>query len=158
MQENTGFSIVNLRDGGEVRLWFPKEIATQDRTNYEAADVAGGMKPLSFGNVEPQQITINDLCIDHTRTNRSVEPTIETLREWMRGSEQNGAPPDLQIITVGWQSRAVLSGLDVRREFFVGGVCVRAYFNFTFDELKTNELQIQPTTRRRSGNSISGRT
>lgn len=159
MRENTGFSIINLRDGGEVRLLFPEDIKTSDRANWEAADVAGGLKPLVFGNTEPQQINIGELCIDHTRTNRSVEPTIETLREWMRSSERHGSPPDLQIVTTGFQQRCVLSGLEVRRAFFTTeGVCIRAYFNLTFDELKMSGLQIEPTTRRRSGNSLSGNT
>lgn len=159
MTPNTGFTIINLRDGGEVRLLFPGEINTEDQTNWEAADVAGGLKPLSFGNVEAQKITINDLAIDKTREGASVEPEIETLRKWMRSNEQNGSPPALQIVTVGWQQRCVLSSLNVKRSFFTKeGVCIRAYLSLTFDELRSSGLQIETTTKRRSGNSISGRT
>lgn len=159
MQENTGFSIINLRDGGEVRLLFPEEITSEDRTSWETADVAGGVKPLSFANSEPQKITINDLCMDNTRTNASTEPDIKTLRSWMRSDERNGSPPALQIVTSGWQQRVVLSELSVKRSFFTKeGVCVRAYLSLTFDEIPANGLAIETTTRRRSGNSLSGRT
>lgn len=158
MTENTGFSIINLRDGGEVRLWFPEEINTDDSANWETADVAGGTKPSSFGNSEPQQISINDLCIDNTRTNASVEPTIETLNLWMRSDEKNGAPPDLMILTAGWQKRAVLTKLSVKRNFFHEGVCVRAYLSLSFDALPSSGMQIEVTPRRRSGNSLSGNT
>lgn len=159
MRENTGFLIVNLRDGGEVALLFPDEINTSDRTNWEKGDVAGGLKPLSFGNAEPQTVTINDLCIDHTRTNRSVEPTIETLREWMRAEPGKGSPPDLQLITSGWTQRGILTELSIKRNFFTPeGVCIRAYLSLTFDELPMRGLQIEPTPKRRSGYSLSGRT
>lgn len=158
MLENTGFSIINLRDGGEVRLLFPDAITTDDRTNWETADIIGGYKPLSFANIEPQKIKFDDLCVDHTRTNITVEPTIETLREWMRSNERNGSPPPLQIITSAWQQRGVLSELSVKRAFFTKeGVCIRAYLTMTFDELQMSGLQIEPG-RRRSGNSLSGRT
>lgn len=158
MQENTGFSIINLRDGGEVRLLFPEEVTTDDRANWEAADIAGGVKPLLFGNSEPQQIKINELCLDHTRTNQSVEPIIEDLRSWMRSNERAGSPPPLQIVTAAWQQRGVLSELAVKRAFFTKeGVCIRAYLSLTFEELGST-LQIETTIRRRSGNSLSGRT
>lgn len=159
MTDNTGFTIINLRDGGDVRLLFPEEITTDDRANWNAADVASGVKPLSFGNTEPQQITIDNLCIDYTRTNESVENEIETLRKWMRPNARNGSPPDLQVITAGWQARVVLSGLNVRRNFFTKeGVCIRAYLSLTFDELPPSGLQIETTTKLRSKNSLSGNT
>lgn len=159
MTENDGFLIINLREGGSVKLLFPNEIGTEDKTNWEAADVTGGLKPLSFANSETQKITIQEVAVDNTRTNVSVEPTIEKLRAWMRSSPKTGSPPPLQIITTGWQQRCVLSGLTVKRAFFTKtGICIRAYLSLTFDELQSTGLQVEVTPARRSGNSLSGKT
>ena len=159
MRQPTGFSIINLRDGDEVTLLFPEEINTDDRTNWEDADVAGGLKPLFFANVDSQKIMIRELCLDHTRTNESVEPTIEKLRSWMRPSERESSPPPLQVLTAGWKQKCVLTDLSVKRSFWTGnGICIRAYFTFTFAELPGNSLQIDATNTRRSRNSLSGRT
>lgn len=157
--QNTAFTILNLRDGGEIKLLFPQEVNTEDRANWHDVDVAGGVKPLFFANVEPQKITISELCIDNTQTNESVEPTIEKLRSWMRPKERQSSPPVLQILTVGWQQRCVLSGLNVKRSFATKpGVYIRAFLTLTFEEVSNAGLQIDTTTTRRSGNSISGRT
>ena len=159
MDQADGFLIINLREGGSVKLLFPNEISSDDRTNWEAAEVAGGVKPLAFANVEAQKITIEEVTLDNTRTNQSVEPTIEKLRSWMRSSAATGSPPPLQIITTGWQQRCVLSGLTVKRAFFTKpGVCIRAYLSLTFDELQSGGLQADVTPNRRSGHSISGKT
>lgn len=153
------FSILNLRDGGEVKLLFPEEINTDDRTNWVSVDVANSLKPLFFANTEPQKITIKNLCIDNTRTNESVEPTIEQLRSWMRPNMRDSSPPPVQILTVGWRQRCVLSGLNVKRSFATrNGIYIRAYLDLTFDELNARGLEIEATTTRRSGNSLSGRT
>ncbi len=142
MRQPTGFSIINLRDGDEIDLLFPEEINTDDRTNWEEADVAGGLKPLFFANADPQKITIRELCVDHTRTNNSVEPVIETLRSWMRPKERESAPPPLELITAGWKQKGVLSELGVKRQFWTkDGVCIRAYLDLTFNELAVGGRQ-----------------
>lgn len=154
-------TIYNLRDGGEVRLHFPEEITTSDRTNWNGADVANALKPLLFANVEPQKISLKDLCIDNTRTNESVEPTIARLRSWMRaGGERESSPPPLQIITVGFQQRVILSELSARRQFFTTeGICIRVYLTMSFEELRGAAITpAQVSPKRRSGNSLSGRT
>lgn len=158
--ENTGFSIINLTaGGGEVKLIFPEEVNTEDRSNWESVDVANALKPLFFANIEPQKITIDKLCIDNSHSLESVEPVIAKLRNWMRVKERESAPPVLQILTAGWQQRCVLTGMSVKRSFWTNnGICIRAYLNLTFEEYQTSGLQIEPTTRRRSGNSLSGRT
>lgn len=160
MQQETGFSIINLRDGGgEVRLLFPEEIETSDRANWQDADVAGGVKPIFFANSETQKISIRELCIDNTRTNESVEPTIEKLRSWMRPKGRESSPPVLQILTAGWQQRCVLTEMSVKRVFWTtGGICIRAFLTLTFEEIAGSGLQIDATTTRRTGNSISGNT
>jgi hypothetical protein len=152
-------TIINLRGGGAVKLQFPEEITSEDRANWNGADVANALKPLLFANVEPQKISISDLCIDNTRTNESVEPQIAKLRSWMRAGERDSSPPPLQIITVGFQQRVVLTELRARRQFFTPvGVCVRVYLTMTFEELQSAGVQMEVTPQRRSGNSLSGRT
>jgi hypothetical protein len=148
-------TIVNLRDGGQMKLQFPKEINTEDRANWEAADVASDLKPLSFANNDPQQITLEELVLDKTRTNASVEPEIETLRSWMRAKKGEGSPPELLVATVGWNQKCVLTDLSVRRTFFTpDGVCIRAYLQVVFGELKQSGRSIGNTGVQRG---LSGR-
>jgi hypothetical protein len=155
--EAGSLTIVNLRDGGSLKLRFPAEINTDDRTNWNSYDVAGGLKPLSFANVEPQNISFDDLVLDNSIIQESVEPTIEKLRGWMRPrSERDGSPPQLQIATVGWSQRAVLTSLQVRREFFTpAGTCIRAYLQISFEEISDPTRGVGGV---RSRNSLSGRT
>lgn len=156
---NGTLTIINLRSGESLKLRFPKEIETSDETNWNDFDVAGGLKPLCFANFEPQQITIDELCLDNSHTLESVEPTIAKIRALMRIKGNESSPPMLQIITAGIQFRAILSDLRVRREFFTpAGVCLRAFLSLTFDEMQSNGLQIDATTQIRSGNSLSGNT
>lgn len=157
--EAGNLTIINLRDGGSIKLQFPEEIRTEDRTNWESPGVANALKPLLFANVEPQKIDIQDLCIDNTtKSNESVEPTIAKLRSWMRSGERS-SPPVLQLVTVGFQQKVVLTELQARRQFFTAqGVCIRVYLSMTFEELKSSGLQLDVTPQTRSGNSLSGRT
>lgn len=135
--EAGNLTIINLRGGGIIKLQFPKEIGTDDRSNYEAADVASDLKPLSFANAEPRRIVLDELVLDNTRTNASVEPTILTLRSWMRPKTGEGSPPELQIVTVDFSQKCVLTELSAKRTFFTKpGVCIRAYLQLSFDELK----------------------
>lgn len=153
-------TIINLRDGGSLKLQFPEEIGSEDRANWNGVDVANILKPLLFANTEPQKLTLQNLVIDNsTKGNGSVEPSIAALRSWMRAKEGESSPPPLQVITGGFQQRVVLTELNARREFFTPeGICIRVYLNLTFEELKTVGLQIDVTPNRRSGNSLSGRT
>lgn len=158
--ERGNITIINLRGGGSINLQFPEEIGSEDRANWNGADVANALKPLLFANDEPTKITLQNLVIDNTTTgNQSVEPTIVALRSWMRAAEGESSPPPLQLITAGFQQRVVLSELQARREFFTpAGVCIRVYLTLTFEELKQVGLQLDVTPNRRSGNSLSGRT
>ena len=160
--ENGTIQLINLRQGGAVKLLFPENINTSDRANWESADVAGGLKPLSFANSEPQKIRFDEILLDNTRTdriNQSVEQTIEKLRTWMRPAQGDGAQAELQIITAGWKQKCVLSSLEVKRGSFTkAGVCLRAYLSLEFDELKDDNRNIGGTNVAvGGGNSISGR-
>ena len=153
-------TIINLRDGGSVKLQFPEDITSDDRANWNGADVANALKPLLFANAEPQKVSFSDLCIDNTtKNNESVEPTIAKIRSWMRAGERDSSPPPLQIVTVGFQQRVVLTELNTKRQFFTPeGVCIRVYLTMSFQELKSVGLQMDVTPKRRSGNSLSGKT
>jgi hypothetical protein len=143
MIQETGFSIINLREAGEVRLLFPQEIKTDDRSNWQDADVAGGLKPLFFANTEPQRISVDELMIDYTRTNASVEGEIETLRSWMRPQNNQSSPPPLLVLTKDWQARCVLTEMNVKRSFFTKeGVCVRAYLSLSFEEIRVARAEL----------------
>lgn len=144
MIQETGFSIINLREAGEVRLLFPAEIKTDDRANWQAADVSNAVKPIFYANNDGQKISIDELTLDYTRTNASVEDGIETLSSWMRpqiGDAAGAPPPPLLILTKGWQARAVLTEMSVKRSFFTKeGICVRAYLSLSFEEIKVARL------------------
>lgn len=156
---NGNLTIINLRDGGSLQLQFPEDINSEDRTNWESVDVAGTVKPLFFGNSEPRRYSFDDLCIDNTHSRESVEPVISKLQSWMRADDRNSSPPQLQIVTSGFNQRVVLTELSVRRDFFTpDGICLRVYLGMKFEELFSKGLQIEVTPRRRSGNSLSGRT
>lgn len=157
--ENGNVTIINLRDGGSMKFQFPKNIKSDDRTNWESADVANGLKPLFYANSEPQRILFDDLCIDNSHTNESVEPTIIKLRSWMRSDDRNSSPPTLQIVTSGFNQRVVLTELSIKRDFFTpAGICIRVYLSMKFEEIPSNGMGIDVTPQRRSRNSLSGRT
>lgn len=157
--ENGNVTIINLRDGGSIGFQFPENIKSDDRTNWEPYDVSNGLKPLGYANYEPQRISIDELCIDNSHTNESVEPTITKLRSWMRNDDRNPAPPALQFVTSGFNQRVVLTELTIKRDFFTpAGICIRVYFSMTFEEIRSAGMEIEVTPQRRSRNSLSGRT
>lgn len=133
-------TIINLTGGGTfVFKRFPAEIGTEDAANWETIDVSGGTKPLFFGNNEPQEVTIEDVMIDNTDTNQSIEPELEQLRALMQPSGNSGTPPALQIMTAGFKQRVVLKGLRIARNFFTpAGVAIRAQLGLTFTEVQAS--------------------
>lgn len=128
--------ILNLRDGGNIKLRFPEQVSSEDAVSYEESDVAGGLAPLSYINSQPQETTLEKLLIGNPVGSDSVEPEIKKLRDWMRPREGEGSPPPLQIVAQDWTMRGVLVRLSTNREFFTPqGVCIRAYLTLTFREI-----------------------
>ena len=133
-------TIINLTGGGTfVFKRFPAEIGTEDSANWETVEVSGGTKPSFFANNEPQEISIDDVMIDNTDTNQSIEPEIEQLRDLMKPSGSAGAPPALQIMTAGFKQRVVLKSLSATRNFFTpAGVAIRASLRLQFTEIQAS--------------------
>ena len=145
--------LINLDDPsgeGDFRFhFFPREIATQDRANYEALDVAGYVKPLSYANTEAQVIEFPEVYLDTSDADDgyvdqafSVMPDIERLRALMRrppkpGGELADAPPRLQLVCGDWTPTVVLVEMRADRTRFSGrNVQNRAKLSLTFWEVR----------------------
>lgn len=135
----SNLQLFNLDDplgGGDFEFRrFPREISTDDQTNWEEQDVAGSVKPLLYANVEPQKIEIQEVWLD-SATNESVLPDIERLRALMRPG-RNGAPPRLQLVCGDWSAVVVLRSLKAERTRFTSAnVQTRARLSLTFCEVQ----------------------
>lgn len=136
-------TIINLLTSARITLpLFPTEIDTQDSANWEEIDVASGVKPVVYGNRQPQEISF-EAVFDNTRTNNSIEPDVQKLRELLmtkvevNAVRNSNSPPPVQILTAGFQQRCVLKDLKVTRNFFTkAGVAIRANIGLTFLEFR----------------------
>ena len=147
--ETGSLIILNLRDGGAIRLLFPEQLESEDSANYSAVDISSGLKPLFFENREPGEIKLDDVLLDGTRGYISVEPEIEKLNKLLQPDSQTGAPPPLQIMANSWSRRCVLVTLRVNRTFFTPqGECIRALVSLTLKEIRGLTV---PTGGRRLG-------
>lgn len=130
-----GIVLVNLDDGESyVFQFFPNKVSTNDQSNWQAQDVTTGVKPLQYGNREPQRIEIPDVLLDGSDTGESVEPDIKELRSLLL-EKDGGVPPALLYICGRDQRRVVLVELRVERELFnQQGEPVRARASLTLQE------------------------
>ena len=141
-------TILNLRDGGSIDLRFPEKIRNDDAINYEEQDVAGGVKPLDYANRNPQEIVLDNLVLDNTLTNKSVEPELQKLRKLCETDPKHGDPPPLQLVTAGWDARVRLTNLSVERERHTSsGECLRARLQITFKELRKERQSLTFTAQ-----------
>lgn len=149
--------ILNVRSGERVSLWFPERLTSSDSINFESLDVAGGAKPAFYANREAQEIELENLTIDGTGTNKSIEPLIEQILNWRETDSRFGSPPPLQILTADSALKVVLTSASIEREFYSPeGVCLRARVSLTFTELRevrrrlSNPVAVNPATAPKS--------
>jgi hypothetical protein len=140
------FTLTNLTGGGHVELmYFPTKVSTERRSNWEEQDVVGKVKPLTFSNIGPRRVQIDELWLDRSDAGESIQPDIETLFFLMDVVPGKGMPPRLLIT---WGDRfevGVLEEVRVAEEYFTSaGLPVRARCSVTFKELQ--EAQTQTTT------------
>jgi hypothetical protein len=145
--------LINLDDpsgaGDFLFHFFPTSIETKDRANYEALDVAGFVKPISYSNTEPQAIEFPEVWLDTTDADEgyvdqafSVLPDIERLRALMRrpvtaGGELADAPPRLMLIVGDWTPTVVLVEMRAdRKRFSRQNIQNRAILSLTFWEVR----------------------
>lgn len=149
--------LVNLDDptgrGDFILRRFPRSIETHDKANWDALDVAGFVKPLTYLNTEPQTIEIPEAWIDKSDWDISVLSDIETLRSYMRRGAAGATPstpaalrdepPTLQLIIGDWTPAVVLVEMRAERTRFTGeNVQTRAKLSLTF-------MVVQDSTARR---------
>jgi hypothetical protein len=120
---------------------FPRSVDTTDKTNYEAADVAGFVKPVIHANAEPQIIVLQEVWLDNSDSLQSVLPDVERLRGLMRRGGDADAPPTLQLIIGDWSVEVVLVEMKAERVRFTGeNVQTRARLSLTFWETDGGNL------------------
>lgn len=153
--------LINLDDpsgGGDFLFhYFPCEIGSQDRANYEALDVAGFVKPISYSNTEPQIIEFPEVWLDTSDADEgyvdqafSVLPDIERLRALMRrpaaaGGELADAPPRLQLVIGDWTPSVVLVEMRADRKRFTSqNIQNRAILSLTFWEVRDAPVRRRP--------------
>lgn len=102
-----------------VFQFFPKEVKTVDRSNWEVQDTAGGKKPLFYANGEPQALTFSELYFDKTDTGESLKETLEKLRKFVLDVPADRGAPSALLAAWGDNSlRCVVRDLTVEQIFF----------------------------------------
>lgn len=132
--------IVELHRNNSIEIPFPEKITRSNRTNWESADVAFGLKPLSYANREPEEITLENITLDTSATTQeSVETVIGKLRDLMKesgGTSDRLPPPPLVVFLADRQFRCVLTEMRISNDFYTKqNVCIRAVLTLTFQEL-----------------------
>jgi len=113
------FVLVNLEGKGTyVFDFFPREIQSESRSNWEAQDTTIGTKPLFYGNRDPQRLTIDELWLDRTAANESIEPDITGLFDLQNEDPKLGRPRAVLALWGDRQVRCVLENINVREQFF----------------------------------------
>ena len=158
--------LINLSDptgGGDFLFhFFPREISTTDRANYDPLDVGGYVKPFSYANTEAQVIEFPEVWLDTSDADAgfvdqafSVHPDIERLRALMRrpataGGELADAPPLLQLICGEWMPTVVLVEMKAdRKRFSSENVPNRAVLSLTFWEVRDAPTRANTSTSAR---------
>lgn len=98
--------------------FFPEEINTTDRNNWEPQETTIGVKPLFYANREPRQLDFSELYLDSTETNESLTPEVNELRALMNESDETGKPPALMAIWGDRTEQVVLQDLTISEIFF----------------------------------------
>ena len=113
------FVLINLEGKGTfVFDLFPREIQTSRRVVWEPQDVTRGTKPLFYGNREPKRITVNEVVLDGTELNVSIEPEITALYALQNEDAVLRRPPVLLAVWGDRQERCVLEEVSIIEKFF----------------------------------------
>ena len=117
--------------------FFPEQIRTQDRANWEQQETTIGVKPLFYANSDPMRISVQDLYLDNTDTNTSLKPDLDLLRLFKTELEEGGPPPPMLAIWGDHELRCVLEDLTIEQMYFSeAGNCLRAKISMELVELQ----------------------
>lgn len=113
------FVLVNLEGPGSfVFDFFPAEIQTSRRAAWEPQEVTIGTKPLFYGNRDPKRIVVNEVWLDRTALNESIEPEIRALFALQDEIPKLGRPPALQAIWGDRSERCILEEVVINEQWF----------------------------------------
>ncbi len=131
-----GMALINLENQGSfVFKFFPTNISTTDRANWQPQETTIGVKPLFYANREPRQLDFPELWFDNTDTNESLTPEFKALNELF--DDTKGTPPALLAIWGDRQERCVLQELTIEETFFNReGYPIRARIRMTLTQLQ----------------------
>ena len=145
-----GMALINLENQGAfVFQFFPANLRTQDRANWQPQETTVGVKPLLYGNREPRRIEVPELYLDNTDTNESLTEQIKELRGLMEETDK-GTPPALLAVWGDRNERCVLEELSIEEQFFnADGEPTRVRINLGL-------IQLQPEFSESTGVRVGG--
>ena len=120
MPEPSVFQLLDIETDFALEFpFFPEQITTTARTNWEPQNTTIGTKPLFYSNMEPLRISISEVYIDYTDSNTSAVPDIDLMRYQMSEFEGDGSlPPALLAIWGDRRIRCVLTDLTIEETMF----------------------------------------
>ena len=126
--------------------FFPKEIQSTDRANWESQDISIGTKPLFYSSTEPRKISVPELMLDSTReVGTDIGDQIDRLRK-LKQETKNSAPPALLAIWGDRQQRCVMEEVMIAETFFTpAGDPVRARVSLQLVELQEQREVVTST-------------
>jgi hypothetical protein len=117
--------------------YFPREIRGSDRANWEQQETTIGVKPLFYSNRDPRQISLQEMYLDNSDTNLSLNADLQDLRSLMVEIDSIGTPPPLLALWGESQLRCVLQELSIEECLFNDeGNCIRAKIDLTLLQLQ----------------------
>jgi len=147
--KSDNFILINL-EGGEsfVFMFFPTDVQTTRRANWEPQDTTLGTKPIFYGNRDPKRISVPEVWLDQADTNESIAPDIVALFDLQKESKQHGRPPALLAAWGDRQERCVLEEVTVSEKFFSPeGIPLRASVSLQLLELQQEREMVTSTVR-----------
>jgi hypothetical protein len=112
------FLLMNLEtDSTFVFDLFPERVNQAMRANWEPQDVYRGVKPLAYGNREPQRIRV-ECWLDRSDAGESISPDIDALFA-LQAEGVKGQPPALLALWGDRFERVVLEEVEVETERFL---------------------------------------
>jgi hypothetical protein len=126
--------------------FFPKEIQSTDRANWDEQEVSIGTKPLFYSSSQPRKISVPELVLDSTReVGTDIGGQIDRLRK-LKQETKHGAPPALLAIWGDRQQRCVMEEVTIAETFFTpAGDPLRARVSLQLVELQEQREVVSST-------------
>lgn len=119
MPEPSKFILLDIESDFALEFqYFPEQISTRGRANWEPQNTTIGTKPLYYANTEPLIISLQDVYVDYTDSNTSAGPDVDLFRYQMTELEEGGPPPALLAIWGERSIRCVLTDLSIDESMF----------------------------------------